>query len=242
MTFQWALVAGFLYLEIAIIFLLLLPFISPAFWQKVFRSRIAAFFSARAGIYFNVVLLGLVITFLSAIYDVNRFSKIAEKDTITRNVNADNLAHMRLFRSQRNLYISGFALFLILVLKRIVMLIAAQAQLMAAHEASLRQAKSASAAAQQLMDEKEKAKEEKRKDGDAELQEELEELRKKLQLKNECLREVEDEKERLQRDYETLKSQANQNNKAYDGLMDEHAALQRRLAAMEGNDGTKKED
>ena len=35
--------------------------------------------------------------------------------------------HMRLFRAQRNFYISGFALFLCLVIKRMVALISANA-------------------------------------------------------------------------------------------------------------------
>lgn len=58
---------------------------------------------------------------------------------------------MRLFRAQRNFYISGFAIFLTLVIKRLVSLITAQAQLLAQSEASLKQAQSATTAARSLM-------------------------------------------------------------------------------------------
>lgn len=58
---------------------------------------------------------------------------------------------MRLFRAQRNFYISGFSIFLTLVIRRLVTLISAQACLLAQSEASLKQAKSASDAARNLM-------------------------------------------------------------------------------------------
>lgn len=58
---------------------------------------------------------------------------------------------MRLFRAQRNFYISGFSIFLTLVIRRLVILISAQAQLLAQSEASLRQAQSASTAARSLL-------------------------------------------------------------------------------------------
>lgn len=58
---------------------------------------------------------------------------------------------MRLFRAQRNFYISGFAIFLSLVIRRLVILISNQATLLAQCEASMRQAQSASTAARTLL-------------------------------------------------------------------------------------------
>ncbi len=52
--------------------------------------------------------------------------------------------HMRLFRAQRNFYISGFALFLCLVIRRLVGLISTGATLEAEKEAAMKQAASAS--------------------------------------------------------------------------------------------------
>lgn len=62
---------------------------------------------------------------------------------------------MRLFRAQRNFYISGFALFLSLVIRRLVILISSQAALLAQSEASMRQAQSATMAAKSLLANKE---------------------------------------------------------------------------------------
>lgn len=61
---------------------------------------------------------------------------------------------MRLFRAQRNFYISGFSLFLWLVIRRLVTLISAQANLQAQSEASMRQAQSATTAAKTLLAQK----------------------------------------------------------------------------------------
>jgi len=56
-----------------------------------------------------------------------------------------------LFRAQRNLYIAGFALFLWLVIRRLISLIQKEAQLIASADASLKQAKNASQAAEAMM-------------------------------------------------------------------------------------------
>lgn len=58
---------------------------------------------------------------------------------------------MRLFRAQRNFYISGFSIFLVLVIRRLVTLLSAQATLLAQSEASMRQAQSATTAARSLL-------------------------------------------------------------------------------------------
>merc|ERR1719323_2658802 len=59
--------------------------------------------------------------------------------------------HMRLFRAHRNFYIAGFALFLCLVIKRLVSLISANAGLQAEKDAAMKQAESASRAAETFM-------------------------------------------------------------------------------------------
>lgn len=58
---------------------------------------------------------------------------------------------MRLFRAQRNFYISGFALFLSLVIKRLVTLISSLATMQAQSEAALKQATSATLTARDLI-------------------------------------------------------------------------------------------
>lgn len=71
---------------------------------------------------------------------------------IRRVAETDATVHMRLFRAQRNLYISGFTLLLFLVIARIVRLILRSAHLAASAEASLRQAENANKTAERLME------------------------------------------------------------------------------------------
>lgn len=59
--------------------------------------------------------------------------------------------HLRLFRAQRNFYISGFALFLSLVIRRMVTLISVNSTLEVEREAAMKQATSASRAAEALL-------------------------------------------------------------------------------------------
>jgi len=120
-------------------------------------------------------------------------------------------ANMRLFRAQRNFYISGIALFLSFVIKRFIALVTLQASLVAQSEASLKQAKSASAAAKSLLT---------RDNGDGE-SEVLTELRKELEL--------------IKADRDAIKSQAESVSKEYDRLMAEHEKLQKTV----GNESKK---
>lgn len=39
MSIQWTLIAGFLYAEIAVVLLLVLPVASPRRWNAIFKSR-----------------------------------------------------------------------------------------------------------------------------------------------------------------------------------------------------------
>jgi len=130
---------------------------------------------------------------------------------------------MRLFRAQRNFYISGFSIFLTLVIRRLVILISAQAQLLAQSEASMRQAQSATTAARSLLSQQKTTddKDEKAKT-DGKSDELIAELKQKInELTKEC--------ERERKDKEAMKSQATSLEKEYDRLAEEHSKLQRRV-------------
>lgn len=74
MSLQWTLIAGFLYVEVAIVLLLVLPIASPTRWQKFFKSRFLQAISSQASIYF-VVLLGVLVLFLmDAIREMRKYS------------------------------------------------------------------------------------------------------------------------------------------------------------------------
>ena len=57
----------------------------------------------------------LMSTFADSIRETRKYSKIETTPTdLQNNPQAEMLAHMKLFRAQRNLYISGFWLFLLM--------------------------------------------------------------------------------------------------------------------------------
>lgn len=170
MSLQWTLIAGFLYVEIGIVLLLVLPVASPRRWNSLFKSKFLQGIQRQAGVYFMILLAILVLFLLDAIREMRKYSnpgKCKFKKTqlfclhFSDFLDSEEHGHahldremqgsMRLFRAQRNFYISGFALFLSLVIRRLVILISAQATLQAQSEASMRQAQSATTAAKSLL-------------------------------------------------------------------------------------------
>jgi B-cell receptor-associated protein 31 len=74
MSLQWTLIASFLYIEVALVLLLVLPIASPTRWQKLFKSRFLQSINNQASIYF-VVLLGVLVLFLlDAIREMRKYS------------------------------------------------------------------------------------------------------------------------------------------------------------------------
>jgi len=149
MSFQWTFLATFLYCELVVVFILLLPFISPVIWQKFFKSRLAKAFTAGAKYYFNFIICIFALLFLDSIRELRKFAAIDEKDLRTPHGEAN--AHMKQFRSQRNFYIAGFALFLWFVIKRLISLLSDCARQMVDSSAARKQAEGASRHLQGLM-------------------------------------------------------------------------------------------
>nr|ACI90387.1 hypothetical protein [Philodina roseola] len=126
MSFQWTFLATFLYFELLVVIILLLP------WDKFFKSRLARAFTAGAKYYFNFIIY--------AIRELRKYSGTEMTDRSTPH--AEVHAHMKQFRSQRNFYIAGFALFLC-VIKRLIGLLTAVAREMADSAAARKQAEGA---------------------------------------------------------------------------------------------------
>jgi len=149
---------------------------------------------------------------------MRKYSSVPEGGEVHLNVEMQH--SMRLFRAQRNFYISGFSIFLVLVIRRLVTLISAQANLLAQSEASMKQAQSATAAARNLLADKstEKAKEA----SEDKTLGELTQLRERVQELTASLN-------REKKDKEALKSQAESLNKEYDRLTDEYSKLQKKI-------------
>ncbi|VDK74031.1 unnamed protein product [Onchocerca ochengi] len=197
MTLQWFVVALILYLEIAVVLLLLLPWIRPSLWSKFFKSRMVKTFEKHANVYFISVLCILLLLFADAIREVRKYAnEVAIEASIRHTADSENVVHMRLFRAQRNLYISGFALLLFLVIKRLVALLSRGALLEAAAEAAMKQAESASKTAKSYMyGDKEREKE---------LERQVEELGKELKSAQVDRDAMKEQAEGLQREYDRV--------------------------------------
>lgn len=139
MTFQWTLVALFLYAEVFIVFLLSLPIIPPRRWSRLFKSGFFTVLNARSSWYFMAVMFTLTLFLVDAIREIKKYS-----ESISRSYGYSR-ADVRLFRAQRNLYVVGFALFLCFVIRRLVSLITLEAALTAGYETRLEEVRRASA-------------------------------------------------------------------------------------------------
>lgn len=129
---------------------------------------------------------------------------------------------MRLFRAQRNFYISGFALFLSLVIRRLIILISTQATLLAQNEAAMRQAQSATTTARSLLSERSIGAQNDSNEAHDKAVSELKNQIKELQVKNQDL---ENNLTKEKKDKEAVKSQAESLAKEYDRLTKEHSKL-----------------
>ncbi|XP_018009243.1 B-cell receptor-associated protein 31 [Hyalella azteca] len=221
MSIQWTLIAGCMYTELALTFLLLLPIISPKRWHSFFKSRFLASIYKMSHVYFMVFLAVLVLVFLDAIREMHKYSGEIKSPTHghAEHLDVEMQHHMRLFRAQRNFYISGISLFLLFVLHRLVSLISLLAVSYAELEAAMKQAKSASDAARQLLDQQDPTAASK--DISAELTQLKEENKKMLAQKEAALK------------------QAESVNREYDRLMKELATLQAKEEAV--SEGGKKD-
>uniref|UniRef100_A0A2K6KSH0 B-cell receptor-associated protein n=1 Tax=Rhinopithecus bieti TaxID=61621 RepID=A0A2K6KSH0_RHIBE len=216
MTLQWAAVATFLYAEIGLILIFCLPFIPPQRWQKIFSfnvwGKIATFWNKA----FLTIIILLIVLFLDAVREVRKYSSVhtIERSSTSR---PDVYEHtqMKLFRSQRNLYISGFSLFFWLVLRRLVTLITQLAKELSNKGVLKTQAENTN-----------KILKSHGKDEECVLEAENKKLvQDQEKLKTE-LRKTSDALSKAQNDVMEMKMQSERLSKEYDQLLKEHSELQ----------------
>ncbi|KAI1892977.1 hypothetical protein AGOR_G00139050 [Albula goreensis] len=235
MSLQWTAVATFLYVEVFLVLLLCVPFISPQRWSKIFKSRLVKAITTYGNTAFMVAMGILVFLLIDAVREARKYSVTDRVDT-TSNPSAVEHIHMKLFRAQRNEYIAGFALLLCLLLRRLATLLSQQATMIASNEAFKKQAEGASDAAKRYMEENEKL-QEKLRDAGIELPEvgkkvgvSTEEENKTLKAEVKQLKdELEATRKVLQKsdsDVKAMKKQAENLTVEYDRLLEEHAKLQ----------------
>lgn len=174
----------------------------------------------------------LIVLFLDTVREVRKYSSTSAIETISPSrPGAHEHTQMKLFRSQRNLYISGFSLFLWLVLRRLVTLITQLAKELSNKGILKTQAENTNAAAKKFIKENEKLKR-LLKNYTNEEEHILEAENEKLvedqeKLKTE-LKKTSDALSKAQNDLMTMKTQSERLSKEYDRLLKEHSELQDR--------------
>ncbi|XP_065067194.1 B-cell receptor-associated protein 31-like [Rhopilema esculentum] len=246
-SLQWVSAAAFLYSELFAGFLLCLPFISNARWRKIFNSRLISIIKTNGNYFFVVSVLIMIFLFFDSVLQVRKYSKVeaAHQVDLKNNPHAEVQAHMKLFRAQRNCYITGFALFMLPFLRRLVTLISSLAAVEASHEAVTKQAHGATDQCKKLLDEVEELKKGGALVGKTEEKKGSEEtdVKKQLDKKKQELKEKETELEKMSKDLQSMKSQAEGLTKEYDRILEENEKLQKRLIIL-GNEeeGSKKDN
>ncbi|XP_047238734.1 B-cell receptor-associated protein 31 [Girardinichthys multiradiatus] len=233
MSLQWTAVATFLYVEVFLVLLLCIPFISPKRWSKIFKSRVVQTIALYGNTWFMVAIAILVFLLIDAFREVRKYS-VTDKVDVTNNPTAIEHIHMKLFRAQRNEYIAGFALLLCLLLRRLTTLLSQQATLMASNEAFKKQAEGASTAAETYL-EKNKQLQEKLLEAGIELpeagkkgvglQEENKSLKEELKTLKEQLQDTKKALQKSDSDVCAMKKQAENLTVEYDRLLEEHSKL-----------------
>ncbi|KAE8295375.1 tRNA-dihydrouridine(20a/20b) synthase [NAD(P)+]-like [Larimichthys crocea] len=227
MTLQWTAVASFLYAEIVILIFLCLPFISARRWQSIFQLRIWSWMAQFWNKVFLTMIIILIVLFLDAVREVRKYSGKEISANAKLQPNMFDHLNMKLFRAQRNLYISGFAVFLWLVMKRVVTLINQLASVSNTTAALQAQADGANQAAKKYMEDNELLKQTLMEvkegtataEGIALLRTEVEKLKEELKTSGEALG-------KSQTEADVIKKQMDGLAREYDRLLTEHQELQ----------------
>jgi len=191
-------VAGFLYAELALLILILIPHISNKFWNTILKINFLRKLE-RQFIYYFYCLVGiLVLCFLDSMREMAKYSSREDfaKEHGMRTLQMQMQQQMKMFRAQRNFYIVGFALFLALVIKRSLELILANYSLEVEKSAVITQAKNASNAADEEFCSFSKSEEIKR------LKEKIENARNETKASNMKVDEMKLKATKLSKDYE----------------------------------------
>ncbi|XP_053278576.1 B-cell receptor-associated protein 29 [Pleuronectes platessa] len=227
MTLQWTVVALFLYVEIGVLVLLSIPFISARRWQSIFQLRIWGFMKRFWYRVFVTMIIILIVLFLDAVREVRKYSSKEHGTDAKLQPNMYDHLHMKLFRAQRNLYISGFAVLLWLVMKRVITLINQLATVSGATAALQAQADNANRAAKKYTEDNELLKktlmegksDEASSAGVQLLKKELEKLKEELKTTGDALN-------KSQSESEVMKKQTDGLAREYERLLKEHQELQ----------------
>lgn len=222
MSIQWVLVSGFLYSEIALALCLCLPWVSCKRWHRIFTSSIMGMIAAYVNWIFLCFLSCLVVLFADSIREMYVYTGQDKKVDITGSASPSAQEHilMRLFRAQRNFYITGISLFLLVILRTMLMRVSQVAKLQANGEAIHKQAVSAGGMNKTLLDENSALKK-----LTADKDDLLEDIKKVEELKDQ-VKAAERKADQSKADSDAMRKQSENLTMEYDRLLKEHQDLQ----------------
>lgn len=247
MSVQWVGVAGLLYVELAITLLLLIPFLKPATWKRILNLPLFGTIQTAWTTLFYAALLILIVLFADSIRTMMKYKELPVNSNLTLDAKLDY--QFKECRGQRNFYISGFTLFLILVIRRLITLIYQRAHLEAEVTAIRRQAEQANRELQRrLQDDDQEGGKGKDKPKSKPSQKEAGEGEEKEKTEVETVGPSQEEYDQLkkelhsaQTDLEAMKKQAQSTNAEYDRLAEQYQKLQATLQEQEGQGEEKKD-
>lgn len=120
MTLLWTLVAAFLYVELAIVAILLTPIFNLNIWFWLVKNPVLKAISRRGRIPLYIGLSVIAVLCLNSLRDISKY-KDHDMNSYELDTNLQN--SMKLFRAHRNFYISSFALILNFIIKRVVLIL-----------------------------------------------------------------------------------------------------------------------
>ncbi|XP_019855950.1 PREDICTED: B-cell receptor-associated protein 31-like [Amphimedon queenslandica] len=217
MTLQWQVVAFSLYAEIFLTIILILPLLKPSTWKYIFSIRIFSGLKALWKTIFFASLLILVVLFVDSIRTMNKYNDASiDKPGMTLDTKLD--IRLKQCRGQRNFYITGFSLFLMFIIYRLVVLLFERASLEANHQAALAQAQSVSRELQRRLDQSGK------KETETESEQPTEEEKEKYLTR---ITELEKEVKKVLADRDAMRKQAESLHAEYDRLSGEYQKIQK---------------
>ncbi|KAI7896435.1 B-cell receptor-associated protein 31-like-domain-containing protein [Mucor mucedo] len=209
MAIYYALTFGILVTEMVTFGLLVLPL--PSRWRHaMLKFALGSPAMAKAMYFFKIIFGFIFVLFIDTISRLQRIDSEVEGEQHHHDYSYETSIKAKKFYAQRNLYLTGFTLFLSLILERTSALVLELLQ----REEELKKAKTQTADVtkdqQRLIDMED-------------------DFKKKVDVLNVQIKEL--KRENL--DYETLKKQADQQAKEYNRLADEHNKLERLSTPVE---------
>lgn len=181
------------------------------------------------------MIMVLIILFLDAFREVQKYSGPEPLQEAKINPNVFDHIHMKLFRAQRNLYISGFSLFLWLIMRRVVTLLN-QAAVSAEESAALQVQVDNMANAAKQTEEDNKMLRQALCDEEKTVTAENQQLKREIQKLERQLQNADSAVHKSQAEVEAMKKQAKGLAQEYDRLLSEHHQLQNQPSASDKKD------